>query len=121
MRHILLLACAGLVLLAPAGKVFAGLGDPLSSRSPEESLQKLKSSPAYSQALKALEDRGFSKEQADSALVKLPADQLALLGTGAGEAKAGGDLVGLLLFVLFVVLVVYLIMLLVESASYYRY
>ena len=119
MRHILLLACAGLVLLAPAGNVFAGLGDPLSSRSPEESLQKLKSSPAYSQALKALEDRGFSK--ADSALVKLPADQLALLGTGAGEAKAGGDLVGLLLFVLFVVLVVYLIMLLVESASYYRY
>ncbi len=121
MKYILLILCVGVVLFAPAHAALAGLGKPLPSQAPEESLNGIKSSPAYRQALKALEAKGCSKELAGVALAKLTPEQLSLLDVQVDEAKAGGDLVGFLLFVLFVMLIVYLIILLVDSASYRRY
>jgi hypothetical protein len=94
MRHIILTAAAVLVTFVLAEAAFAGLGEPIS---------------------------GDSQEQADAALEKLPPEHLSLLGSEVGGLKAGGDLIGLLLFVLFVALIIYLIILLVESASYRRY
>ena len=121
MKHILLITCAAVILFAPLQAAFAGLGKPLPTRTPEESLRDFKSTEAYRQALRALEAKGYSKEQADAALAKLPQEHISLLGAQAVDTKAGGDLVGFLLFVLFVMLVVYLIILLVDASSYRRY
>jgi hypothetical protein len=121
MRHIILTAAAVLVTFVLAEAAFAGLGEPISGDSPEEALKTLKSSDVYRQALDLLKEKGYSQEQADAALEKLPPEHLSLLGSEVGGLKAGGDLIGLLLFVLFVALIIYLIIMLVESASYRRY
>ena len=67
MRQILLIAVAALVTLALAEAAFAGLGEPLPDKSPEEALKSLKSSEVYMSALAVLKEKGYSQEQADAA------------------------------------------------------
>jgi len=95
-----------------------GLGKPL-ARTPD--LQKLKAAPAYRQALTALTGKGFSEEQAESALRKLGPERVAALDKGVAQLEGGGDLVGFFLFVLLVALIVWLIIVVLEDAGRYRY
>jgi hypothetical protein len=105
-------------LLALTGVCFGGLGEPLSSESPEEALRTLKSSELYGQAVKSLKEMGFSQKQADVALEKMPREHLNLIASELTGAKAGGYYLyfwDLLLFVLFVALIVWLIIVLIEA------
>ena len=121
MRRVLKIALAFLVVFGTAEVVYAGLGEPVSSRSSEEALKAMKSLDAYKNALEVLKEQGYSKERAEAALEKLPPGQLELLGSELEGMKAGGDIIGFLLFVLFIALIVYLIIILVEASSYRRY
>jgi hypothetical protein len=110
-----------IAVLFLAGVCFAGLGEPLAKESDKDALSNLKSSEVYRNALELLKEKGYSQEQADSALAKLPPEQLALLGTELPEPKAGGYYelfwIDFLFFCLFVGLIVWLIMVLIEAET----
>jgi hypothetical protein len=116
-RRILSLICVAAVVFGLAQAAYAGLGDPLGQRSPDDDAKALKSTEGCKRALEALAAKGYSKEQAEAALEKMPAQQLELLGSLSSQEKAGGDILGFLLFVLFVGLIIYLILVLIEAAD----
>jgi hypothetical protein len=118
MMRIIAVACAFLVVFTCVEQARGGLGKPL-PRTPD--LQNLKAAPAYRQAVKALTEKGFSEEQAESALRKLGPERLGALEKEAAQLEGGGDLVGFFLFVLLVALIIWLIIVVLEDAGRYRY
>ena len=118
MMRIIAVACAFLVVFTCVEQARGGLGKPL-ARTPD--LQKLKTAPAYRQALKALTGKGYSVEQAETALKKLGPERLGALEKEAAQLEGGGDLVGFFLFVLLVALIIWLIIVVLEDAGRYRY
>jgi hypothetical protein len=118
MMRIIAVACAFLVVFTCVEQARGGLGKPL-PRTPD--LQNLKAAPAYRQAVEALAEKGFSEEQAESALRKLGPERLGALEKEAAQLEGGGDLVGFFLFVLLVALIIWLIIVVLEDAGRYRY
>jgi len=105
---------------ALANLCYAGLGKPLARQPGKEDLQKLKSSPVYGEAVRALQQKGYSSEQADAALARLGTQHLSSLGRESAKMQGGG-LLDLLLFILLVALIVWLIIVLIEAdRGYYR-
>lgn len=119
MRPALMIAAVLAVLLA-GDACLAGLGEPVSARSPQEAARALKSSQAYRQAQAALRQKGYSSEQADAALSKMPEERLALLAEQAASLQSGGVIYfwDFFFFLLLVGLIVYLIIVLMEAPRY---
>lgn len=116
----MMILLAALTLAALTNVCYAGLGKPLARQPGKEDLQKLKSSGAYGEAVKALQQKGYSREQADAALARLGPKRLSSLNLETGKMQGGG-LLDLLLFILLVALIVWLIIVLVEAdRGYYR-
>jgi hypothetical protein len=114
----ILLAAAAVAALTSL--CYAGLGKPLARQQGAGGLQKLESSEAYREAVKALEQKGYTGEQANAALAKLGPQHLSSLG-GESARMQGGGLLDLLLFILLVALIVWLIVVLVEADRGYYY
>ena len=110
-----------LAVLLATSICYAGLGGPLPKESPEDALQKLKSTDTYGNAIKLLKEKGYSQKQADATLAKLPPEQLELLGKQLPEQQAGGYYeffwIDFLFFCLFVGLIVWLILVLIEAET----
>ena len=115
-RHTtILIALFAVLILADA--CLAGVGKPLPRKTDDK---QLKSSEAYARALEKLQEKGYSKEQADAALAKLGPKRLSLLEQDLSQIKGGGFL-DLLLFILLVALIVWLILVLIEADRGYYY
>jgi hypothetical protein len=117
MRYVLLSVCVCAAVLLQAREAVAGLGRPVRT---DVHPGGLKSSPAYQQAVKLLEEKGCSREQADAALARLSPERMSALAQSTQAMQAGGFL-DLLLFILVVALIIYLIIVLLEESSYRRY
>lgn len=119
MRWITILLAA-VTVAALTNLCYAGLGKPLARQPGNDGLQKLKSTHAYGEAAEALQQKGYSREQADAALAKLGPQRLSSLG-GEANMMQGGGILDLLLFILLVALIVWLIIVLIEAdRGYYR-
>jgi hypothetical protein len=111
---------AAVTVAALTNLCYGGLGKPLARQPGKEDLQKLKSSEVYGKAVEALQQKGYSSEQADAALARLGPQHLSPLGRESAKMQGGG-IVDLLLFILLVALIVWLIIVLIEADRRYPY